>query len=165
MKNLAKKLIWFYNHLEEYLLVICLAVMVVVIFAQVVMRYCFNSSLVWSEELARVLFIWVSWLGISYGQKKYEHITVNMFVDKLRGGVKKAVTLIAHLCSIAILVTFAIQGVTVVSEVMNIGSHTPALDIPKWLLYAAVPVSCGLMTIRVASDIARMFMKPLQGVK
>ena len=46
------------KHLEEILLVFGTMVMILLIFYQVVMRRCFNSSIAWSEELARYIFIW-----------------------------------------------------------------------------------------------------------
>lgn len=51
-----------YNHLEELILVCMFAVMVIVIFVQVIMRFVFNNSLSWSEALARLLFVWLTWL-------------------------------------------------------------------------------------------------------
>ena len=52
--------------LEEYFLVISMIAMVVIIFLQVVMRYVFNNSLTWSEEIARYIFLWQIWIGVSY---------------------------------------------------------------------------------------------------
>ena len=60
---------WLDQHVEELLLTIFSSVMVAVIFVQVVMRQ-LNSSLSWSEELARFCFIWLIYLGISYGGEK-----------------------------------------------------------------------------------------------
>ena len=56
---------WFDNA-EEYLLVGSLAFNVVLVFFQVVMRYVFQNSLSWSEELARYIFLWQTWVGASY---------------------------------------------------------------------------------------------------
>ena len=147
-----KKLTNFYNKFEEIFLVILLVFMVVLIFVQVVMRYVFNSSLSWSEELARILFIWVSWVGISLGQKKGEHIKITMVTDKLKGGAKKAVLLLADVCTIVILAVLCIKGTEVVSQIMGLGAAMPATGCPKWLVYAAVPVSCFLMAVRVVKD-------------
>ena len=152
-ENTLKKIAWLYNHLEEYVLVILLAITVFLGLAQVIMRYVFNDSLTWSEELSRVLFIWMSWLGISYGHKKNEHIKITMLVDRLKGTTRKVVLVIANIITIAILVIFSVEGVVVVKQVMAIGTFTPALHIPKWLVYSSVPVSCALMAIRVIKDV------------
>ncbi|WP_308215409.1 TRAP transporter small permease subunit [Sinobaca sp. H24] len=57
------------EHLEEVLLVIFTLTMVIVIGLQVFMRFVLSSSLGWSEELARYCFIWLVYIGISYGVK------------------------------------------------------------------------------------------------
>ena len=147
-----KKVIWFYNKFEEIFLVVCIAIMVVLIFTQVIMRYFFNNSLVWSEELARVLFIWASWIGISLGQKKGEHIKITMVTDRLHGKVRQIVLCIGDICTLGILIVLCVEGILVVEHITSIGSATPALGIPKSVVYAAVPLSCLLMAVRVIKD-------------
>ena len=123
-----KKIVNVYNKFEEIFLVILLLVMVVLIFVQVVMRYCFNSSLSWSEELARILFIWVSWIGISLGQKKGEHIKITMVTDKLKGNAKKAILVLSDICTLAILGILCVKGTEVVMHIMGLGAAMPATD-------------------------------------
>ena len=50
------------NALEEYFLIGTLFFNVVLVFVQVIMRYVFHNSLYWSEELARFVFLWFSWI-------------------------------------------------------------------------------------------------------
>ena len=157
---MVKKVVNIYDHIEEILLVVCLLVMVVVIFLQVVMRYGFNSSLSWSEELARVLFIWASWIGISFGQKKGEHIKITLVIDNLRGKARTIVLLLADLFTLAILAVLLFKGVEITQKIFNMASTTPALFIPKWILYASVPISCTLMSIRVLKNMwDKIFIK------
>lgn len=157
---MVKKVVNIYDHIEEILLVVCLLVMVVVIFLQVVMRYGFNSSLSWSEELARILFIWASWIGISFGQKKGEHIKITLVIDNLRGKARIIVLLLADLFTLVILAVLLFKGVEITQKIFNMASTTPALFIPKWILYASVPISCTLMSIRVLKSMwDKIFIK------
>ncbi|HZK02228.1 MAG TPA: TRAP transporter small permease [Anaerovoracaceae bacterium] len=141
-----------YNHLEEILLVLCILIMVVVIFLQVVMRYAFNSSLSWSEELARILFIWASWIGISFGQKRSDHIKIVLLTDNLKGKFKDLVLFVADLCTLGILLVLLVKGMQITDKIYSMASITPALSIPKWIMYASVPLSCSLMSIRVVKE-------------
>jgi TRAP-type C4-dicarboxylate transport system permease small subunit len=150
---MVKKLANIYDHMEEILLVVCLLIMVVVIFLQVVMRYGFNNSLSWSEELARILFIWASWIGISFGQKKGEHIKITLVIDNLKGKARMAVLLLADVFTLAILAVLILKGFEITQKIFNMASTTPALYIPRWILYAAVPISCTLMSVRVLKSI------------
>lgn len=76
------RLFYLLNHTEEIVIVAMFAVMVAVIFVQVIMRKCGNS-LTWSEELGKFLFVWITWLGISLGERKGEHIKITMLTDRL----------------------------------------------------------------------------------
>jgi TRAP-type C4-dicarboxylate transport system permease small subunit len=146
---MLKKIGLIYNNIEEIFLVLCIAVMVVVIFMQVLMRYAFNNSLYWSEELARFLFVWVSWIGISLGQKKGEHIVITLVADRFKGKANAIFLAIGNVFTLAILVVLFIKGVEVTDKIASIATTTAALHIDKWLMYLPVPISCFLMTVRV----------------
>lgn len=60
-----KKLRWVWDNFEEILLVLIIAVITLASGLQVVCRYLFNSSLTWSEELSRYLFVWTGFLTLS----------------------------------------------------------------------------------------------------
>ncbi len=57
-----------YDRLEEGLIAALIAATTLIIFYQVVMRYVFHDSPAWSEEIARFMFVWESWLGVSLAQ-------------------------------------------------------------------------------------------------
>ena len=72
--NSAKKQIFsILNHIEEVIIVSMFALMVIIIFVQVIMRKAGNS-LSWSEELGKFLFVWISWMGISLDGCVLSHI-------------------------------------------------------------------------------------------
>ncbi len=71
------------NSLAEYAVCALLAVMVVVVFLQVIFRFVIRSSLPWSEELARYLMVWIVFLGASIGVKRKSHIGVEAVVALL----------------------------------------------------------------------------------
>lgn len=87
--NVLKKLGSIYNKIEEVTLATMLAGSLMILFINVVLRKFFNSSIYGADELARVLFIWMSWLGISIGERRSEHIRIDMLVQKLHGVPKR----------------------------------------------------------------------------
>ena len=68
---------------------ICLAVMVVLVFGNVVMRYGFNSGITLSEELSRWLFVWMTFMGAIVALKEHGHLGTDMLVGKLGPRGKK----------------------------------------------------------------------------
>ena len=77
------------DNLEEYFVVATMALMTLLVFVQVIMRYVFSSSLSWSEELARFIFLWVSWVGVSYAVKERAHFCVEMFANLFQNSQRK----------------------------------------------------------------------------
>lgn len=83
------------NGFEETAIALLLGLMTLVTFVNVVMRYGFNSSLIWGLELTLVLFAWLVLLGISYAFKVTAHLGVDAVLNVLRPGPRRALTLLA----------------------------------------------------------------------
>ncbi|HSJ36579.1 MAG TPA: TRAP transporter small permease [Planococcus sp. (in: firmicutes)] len=149
-----KILHWLDRHIEEVLLVLFSAVMVAVIFLQVVMRQ-FDSSLSWSEELARYSFIWLVYIGISYGVKKDRHIKVDVLLLVLKNKGKIILTIIANLLFMAFAIFVIRYGFDIAMQLLNFGQKSPANQIPMGLIYLAAPVGMGLTLIRLVQNLIK----------
>ena len=71
----------------------CMAVMVVLVFGNVVLRYAFNSGIVVSEEISRWLFVWLTFLGAIVALREHGHLGTDMLVGRL-GPLGKKVCLV-----------------------------------------------------------------------
>src|SRR3981081_1606608 len=78
-----------YCTLLKGVIALCLAVMVVMVFGNVVLRYGFNSGITVSEEVSRWLFVWVTFLGAIVALKEHGHLGSDMLVSRLPTGGKK----------------------------------------------------------------------------
>lgn len=144
-----KKVLYIYDMIEDKILILQLAVAVIVIFLQVVMRYIFNNSLSWSEEIARYLYIWQGWLGISLVERKRSHIAIDIIKEKLPYIPKIVLNVIVRIICIFTAVFMANIGFKMVLFSAASGASSTALRIPLALIYAAMPVGCTLYSIRV----------------
>lgn len=136
---------------------IALAVMVAVIFFQVVMRYVFNNSPSWSEEFSRYLFVWFSWMGVSAGLKDGEHLKVELLsIALMKRGLVKSNEAVNILVSLVWLFTTGIvtyYGIEVVIAQMDMNVLTPAMRIPVWIAYLSIPACSGVVGIRLIINI------------
>ena len=96
------KLVDAFFKLLEFLVVACLAAMVVMVFGNVVLRYGFNSGIVISEELSRWLFIWLTFIGAVVALREHAHLGTDMLVSRLPTAGKKACLLLSQLCMLYI---------------------------------------------------------------
>ncbi len=147
-----KGFIYYFNHIEELLIVSAFALMVLVIFFQVIMRYVFNNSLYWSEELGKFIFVWISWLGISLGEREGEHIKITILTDRLSFKMAQLANIVSNIIVIIICTTIGYYAYTLVISQMS--SHYAGIKISMSYGYLAVFLGCLLMSIRdVASTI------------
>jgi TRAP-type C4-dicarboxylate transport system, small permease component len=150
------KYIW--DHLEEIFLLPSLVFSVVLIFAQVVMRYIFGNSLSWSEELARYLFVWQIWLGVSYSARNMTHLRITLIKDKLSPKAQKILELAITAVWIAFGIFIAAKGITLVMKVAKFNQLSSALQLPMMYVHLAVPVGCGLMVIRLIENTVKSYV-------
>ena len=142
----------FYDHLEENLLFFALAFSVFLIFLQVVMRYVFGQSLSWSEELARYLFIWYTWIGTSLAVRKKRHIRIEILADFLKGKAKLRLEMVVLLIWALFSAFLAFKGFEIGRFLLSSNQTSPALEIPMVFAYAAIPVGCILMFLRLVGE-------------
>ena len=86
-----------YCKLLEVVMAACMAIMVVLVFGNVVLRYAFNSGIVVSEELSRWLFVWLTFLGAVVALREHGHLGTDMLVGRLGPTGKKACLVIGYL--------------------------------------------------------------------
>ena len=112
------------NKAEDICLVAMFAAMIAAIFLQIIMRFVFNNSLSWSEELGKFIFVWISWLGISIGERRREHIRITLIVDKLSVKWQKIFEIIANILLLGILFVTLYYAVILVKS----QSHGAQID-------------------------------------
>lgn len=135
-------------YLEEYVGAGLLAIMTIILFVQVFFRFALQNSLSWSEELARYIFIWLNFWMLGVVTLRGEHIAIDMLTSKFSGYTRKiAVQIVIGICIILnlVLIYFGLELAIVQRE---LGQTSAALQIPKWIVYSALPVGLIIATIR-----------------
>lgn len=92
---MIQKFINGYCRVLAWLMVVSLALMVIMVFGNVVMRYAFNSGLTLSEELSRWLFVWLTFMGGVVALNERAHLGTDTLISRLPRGGKKLCLLIA----------------------------------------------------------------------
>ncbi len=93
----------------EALIALALAIMVVLVFGNVVLRYGFNSGITVSEELSRWLFIWGTFMGAVVALREHAHMGVDSLVRRLPPMGQRFCLVLGHLVMLAI-VAMLLQG-------------------------------------------------------
>jgi len=139
---------WLDEHFEESLLVLFLAVITFTICLQVVMRYVFNNSLSWPEELSRYLFIGTAFLSISYCIKMNSSIKIDVVLGFFPNKIRKIVNMISLLVIFVFFVYMFTQAITVTAKAYTGGQRSAALHMPMYFLYLFVLAGFFLSVVR-----------------
>lgn len=134
------------DNLEEIIGAVLFIAMFGILVAQIIFRQIFDSPLVWSEELAILLFTYVGMLGVSIGIKYRQHVFIDFLYNKFSGkGLKIANTFIQSVVFISLIVMIQIGYKLFLRKKIF---QLIALKISAGWMYVALPLIATLMLIR-----------------
>jgi TRAP-type transport system small permease protein len=139
----------------EVIIATALAVMVVLVFGNVVMRYGFNSGIGVSEELSRWLFIWGTFLGALVALREHGHLGMDMVVSKLPPWGKKTCLVASHLLMLAIVGMLGKGGWEQVKINWDVSAPTTGWSMA--IVHSASVVFAVVAGLILLSDLARLF--------
>jgi TRAP-type C4-dicarboxylate transport system permease small subunit len=145
------------DNLEEIFMVSSLGIITVVMFAQIVSRYIFGTSLVWSEELARYIFILMAFAGFSYCVRSSKHLKIDLletFIPKL----KKPLEYFADICFIALCIFMLGPSIEATTFIRDSGQFSAAMQLPIYIIYLPLIVAFVLVLIRIAEKYIKYFL-------
>src|SRR5215475_16044571 len=121
---------------------------IVILFAGVVARYGLHRPLIWSDELASILFLWLAMFGAAVAFRRGEHMRMTAVVSGARPATRAFLDLVATAAALAFLAMIAWPSYQYAYEESYI--TTPALQILNSWRAAALPVGIGLMALFAA---------------
>lgn len=130
--------------------IVLFAAMFACVLAQVVFRYFLGSPLVWSDELARYLFVWCALLGWVIAARRRSHLAVTMGRERLPARVQAALTVVGALAASAFAVVLGVHGARIAER--NWDVETTSLVFAVGVVYAIVPVAALAVGLYALSD-------------
>lgn len=137
--NILRKACRFLFKLLEWLAIICMVVLTVIVFVDVILRYIFKQGFPWTQEIATLMLVWFSLIGMGIGVLEKIHISIEMFTSKLP---QKAIRVLEGINHILIAVfggAMVYYGLFIMN--MTKMSTLPATKMPSSVLYIILPLS------------------------
>lgn len=144
-------------HAMNSIIVVSMAVMVILVFGNVVLRYVFNSGISASEELSRLVFLWLIFVGAIVAMRERAHLGVDTLISKLPRGGKVAFVLISNALMLWICGLFFLGSWR--QTIVGLGTDMPATGISMAFHYGVGLV----MSVGVAIIIAANTWRVLTG--
>lgn len=129
--------------INRWLLIVLLTAMVAIVFANVVMRYVFGTSVIWSEEVARHLMIWLTFVGSGLALRTGAQIGIDSLQDALPRSAARVLRLVLALAMLALFVALAWYGIDYAMRTRF--QISAALGISMMYVYIGMPIGCALL--------------------
>lgn len=131
--------------IPELLIAALLAILIMFLIVSVLSRYVFDIGLAWSDEAARLMFIWLVFIGFAVGVRRRENVSVDWLIDKISPRRRRVLTVGQDAIILAFSVFFAWQSYETVR--FSLLQRMPALDITIAWLYLSSLVAGLLMVV------------------
>jgi TRAP-type C4-dicarboxylate transport system permease small subunit len=160
-----KFLYWLDQKFEEVVMMAALALISIILAYSVVMRYIFNDSLSWAEEICRYLFVYSAFLSASMCLKKRTSIKIDMLILALPLVLQKSLLIAGDAIMFAFFAYMlnAAWGVTYGMYSSPFGQTSPALMLPMYLVFAAAVLAFALCLLRLAQRLYFLLKTPGAG--
>ena len=147
--------------LERYACFLLFAIVMLVMTAQVIMRYCFNDPITWSEEFCRYCYVWIVWIGCAACAGKREHTRIPILFDRMPPSAQKALTVVGDLMIICALLYILPYGARYAARQHMFKSGV--MRIPMSIVFWPVAITCTLTAVQIfLSGILLLFKKEAQ---
>lgn len=130
---------------NRWLIVAMMAVMVALVFANVVGRYGFNRSIIWAEELSQYLMVWIAYLGAGLALREGRHVSVDILQDLLPEPLRRGLRMLVAAALLAFFATLVWLGLRYVE--LGWDQETPVMQIRTGIAYLAIPIGAALFVL------------------
>ena len=159
MLALADRWLGRYTRALDILSGLCLAIMVVLVFGNVVLRYTANSGITVSEELSRWLFVWLTFMGAVVALREHGHLGTDVLVSRLPAVGKKVCLVLAQVAML--YVSWLLLKGSWAQMVINADTEAPVTGASVGIFYASGVLMGGSAIAILLRDLLRTLFVPL----
>jgi len=145
----------------EVLLMVMVAALTLTVLWGVFTRFCLGSQAAYTDELARVLLVWVSMVGAALAFGVKAHLGVDFFVNKLHPEARKTLSMLVQVVTAVLAVcVFVVGGWGLAMGQM--GQQLPTLPISRGLVYFSIPLGGVLICLFALENLVEIFKTPAE---
>lgn len=150
------------ERIVEWLMALALAIMVALVFGNVVLRYVFNSGIAWAEEVSRLMFVWLIFLGGILALRQHAHLGIELVQARLPRPWRRSCAVLSHLLMLYGLWLFLYGSWT--QTVIGLSTYSTVLRYPNAFMASAGVVCAGSMLAIVALNLWRIVRNDARAV-
>ena len=143
---------------EEGIAAVAMALVCIITFANVLVRYFTNASFAFTEEFSVFLLVVMTLAGASAAFARNRHIRMEYFVGKLGPRAHRGVEVLVTLCGFALFAVLAFYGFYLFLDDWQYGTTSPGIGVPQWIYTAWLPLFGALIALRILGRLARLLL-------
>lgn len=145
----------FILNLDQYLSAILFIIIMVLLSMQVISRYVFHHSFTWTEELSIILFVWMTYLGVSSAITYRKHLRIDALLTVLPFKAKKFLLIFGNIIFALFNIYLGIIFMKLLETVGN--SYTPIIHFPKLISYGVIPFTLVITDMKLVLDCFKLY--------
>jgi TRAP-type C4-dicarboxylate transport system permease small subunit len=140
---------------EEVIGVVLLGTLITLIFINVILRVFFTSGFSGQEELSRIFYVLVVYIGASYGIRSNDHIRVNVIVEILPPKAQKVLGILTDIIWAGFNIAIIIISMDLYERMQSFSGKSAMFDIPLHYIFLTIPAGFALLTFRLVQSYFR----------
>lgn len=141
----------FVERIEEFACNLLLICMLIVTFIQIISRYVLGTPLTWSEEFARLAFVWLNLIAVSIVTRKKANVSLDLVVSYLPVKVRLVIEVVMNLLIAAALLWLFIPSIKFIKFMNSVPSA--AMEWPMGVFYMGMPITIVLLCMVIIKQV------------
>ena len=141
---------------EEFFAALAMALICLITFANVLVRYFSDESFAFTEEFSVFLMVVLTFVGASAAFAKNSHIRMSFVVQKLPPRIAHRIEIAVMAVAASLFAIIVWYGIKLLADDWNFDTTSPGIGIPQWIYTVWLPLLSALITLRIVGRIVRL---------
>ncbi len=145
------------SKIEKLVACVCVSIMAVLVFVNVIARYVFGNSLAVSDEMSTYLFVLMSFMGTAGAARRKAHLGLSIVTDHVSPRARLIISMVMYAISALFCLLIVIFGIQMVISQYQMGQETATMQWPEWIYGSFVPVGAAFAMMAFLQTMVQMY--------
>lgn len=145
------------SKIEKLVACVCVSIMAVLVFVNVIARYVFGNSLAVSDEMSTYLFVLMSFMGTAAAARRKAHLGLSIVTDHVSPRARLIISMVMYAISALFCLLIVIFGIQMVISQYQMGQETATMQWPEWIYGSFVPVGAAFAMMAFLQTMVQMY--------
>ena len=145
------------SKIEKLVACVCVSIMAVLVFVNVIARYVFGNSLAVSDEMSTYLFVLMIFMGTAVAARRKAHLGLSIVTDHVSPRARLIISMVMYAISALFCLLIVIFGIQMVISQYQMGQETATMQWPEWIYGSFVPVGAAFAMMAFLQTMVQMY--------